>query len=523
MVSIQLDRITGLGNDLSVKAPCICTSTSNITLAGLQAIDGYTTLANDRVLVNGQTIPSQNGIYIAGTGTWIRAADLFNNTQALNGTLVLVTSGAAYINTLWHLIDPSAAGSGLVQIGSDNITFGQTTGPYLPAQGGTITGNLTIGGNLLVDGATVQMGTLALGAAINEAGDIIIASGASVAIGAAASNNIIISGTTTITAFDNVADGITRKVRFSGVLTLTHSASLFLMNNGSNIVTAANDEAVFESLGAGSWKCRSYTRASGMALANPASVVLYNSIAGLLPSAQSFSSSTVASLTVTAGQAADSTNSIMLSGGSFAWNITNGNALNGYQGGTTLPNSSTIHFFLIGVAGLGTAAGVFASTSLTPTIPGGYTLYRRIFSLNTNSSGVLLSGGATEIEGGALLYYLSTQVLDISVTTGTSASRTLYTLTVPSGIIVRPLYRATGTSATYTTLTSGGENDMVVAANLTAAPLPDMQEAVAADSAIAPRNYLTTNTSGQIGARSSSGTTNVLNFNTSGFIDFRRN
>lgn len=244
-------------------------------------------------------------------------------------------------------------------------------------------------------------------------------------------------------------------------------------------------------------------------------------ISGYISTAQTFTNSTSATMTISAGIASDSTNTVLLFGGSFAWSIANGNAINGYQSGTTLPNSSTIHFYVIAKADLSIYAS-FASTSLTPTLPSTYFYYRRIFSLNTNSSGSLISGNATEIEGGALLYYLTTQLLDINTTTGTSAARTLYTLTVPTGIKVRIIYRATALTATYTLLTSGDETDVAVAASLTAVPLVDMQDTVAQDGSLLGRNFLTTNTNGQIGARSSSGSANTLNFVTSGFIDFRR-
>lgn len=247
--------------------------------------------------------------------------------------------------------------------------------------------------------------------------------------------------------------------------------------------------------------------------------ITFNSIAGCLPTSIT-GNSTTASLTVATGQAANSTNATYITSAGYSWAVSNGNAINGYQGGATLPNSSTIHFF---ICTGGTGTGSFASTSLAPTLPTGYsTSFRRIFSLNTNSSGALIPGTAIEVEGGAILYYLTTQLLDISTTTGTSASRTLYTLTVPSGIRVGPVFRAAGTSGTGTLLTSGDETDVAVSASLTAAPLVDMQEFAAQDSAVLGRNFLTTNTSGQIGARSSGGTTNILNFVTSGFKDFRR-
>jgi hypothetical protein len=103
------------------------------------------------------------------------------------------------------------------------------------------------------------------GAALNEAAEVDVPS-ASPNIGAAASNNVRITGTTTITAFDNVAAGVTRKVRFAGALTLTHNATSLILPGGANIATAAGDEAAFTSLGSGNWVCRYYQKADGTAV-----------------------------------------------------------------------------------------------------------------------------------------------------------------------------------------------------------------------------------------------------------------
>ncbi|RTL21654.1 MAG: hypothetical protein EKK55_15650 [Rhodocyclaceae bacterium] len=91
-----------------------------------------------------------------------------------------------------------------------------------------------------------------------------IASATTTNIGAAGTMYLTITGTTTITAFDNVAAGQLRYVRFSGALTLTHNAtSLILPNNGSNITTANGDTAIFVSEGSGNWRCLMYTPVSG--------------------------------------------------------------------------------------------------------------------------------------------------------------------------------------------------------------------------------------------------------------------
>lgn len=92
---------------------------------------------------------------------------------------------------------------------------------------------------------------------LNLAAEITVAS-ATPNIGAAASNNIQITGTTAITAFDTVAAGITRSVRFAATLTLTHNGTSLILPGGQNITTVADDTAQFLSLGSGNWVCLSY-------------------------------------------------------------------------------------------------------------------------------------------------------------------------------------------------------------------------------------------------------------------------
>lgn len=87
-----------------------------------------------------------------------------------------------------------------------------------------------------------------------------IASASTVNIGASADGDFIdVTGTTTITAFDTVAAGIFRVVRFTGALTLTHNATSLILPTGGNITTVAGDIAGFRSLGSGNWVCEFYT------------------------------------------------------------------------------------------------------------------------------------------------------------------------------------------------------------------------------------------------------------------------
>ena len=107
-----------------------------------------------------------------------------------------------------------------------------------------------------------------------------VASAATTNIGAVNSQNVVISGTTTITAFDTVADGIVRNVRFSGALTLTHNATTLQLPGLANIVTVAGDRAVFTSTGGGNWICTNYERGNGLKISTyqPAAAIGYAQI-----------------------------------------------------------------------------------------------------------------------------------------------------------------------------------------------------------------------------------------------------
>jgi len=86
---------------LEAKAPCVCATTgANLTLSGLQTIDGYTTVVGDRVLVKDQTAPAQNGIYAAATGTWNRTADMVIWAQ-VPSAYVFIEMGTLNADTGW--------------------------------------------------------------------------------------------------------------------------------------------------------------------------------------------------------------------------------------------------------------------------------------------------------------------------------------------------------------------------------------------------------------------------------------
>ena len=84
-------------------APCLVATTANITLSGLQTVDGVMLAVGDRVVVKDQTTASQNGIYDAAIGAWNRSADAGTGYFFTNGKYSRVTSGATNANT-WAVL-----------------------------------------------------------------------------------------------------------------------------------------------------------------------------------------------------------------------------------------------------------------------------------------------------------------------------------------------------------------------------------------------------------------------------------
>ena len=81
---------------------------ANITLSGVQTIDGISVVAGDRVLVKDQTTASQNGIYIVNASTWTRsvAADGANEIDsAVVGVDQGTTNGGRFFTNTFKTTD----------------------------------------------------------------------------------------------------------------------------------------------------------------------------------------------------------------------------------------------------------------------------------------------------------------------------------------------------------------------------------------------------------------------------------
>ena len=96
-----------------------------------------------------------------------------------------------------------------------------------------------------------------------------ITAASSIDIGASAGETVNVTGNTGITALGTVAAGTLRWVKFTGTPQITHNATSLILPSGANITAAANDTALFRSLGSGNWECLVYIRNSGKALIAP--------------------------------------------------------------------------------------------------------------------------------------------------------------------------------------------------------------------------------------------------------------
>ena len=163
---------------LGPKAACQCATTTNITLSGLQTIDGYTTLAGDRVLVKNQTSSANNGIYIASTGSWTRSSDM-NTWSEVPGAYTVILNGTTNIDTGW-VCTASSTGT----IGTTPITWVQfsNVNTYTAGTGLTLASNQFSITNTGVTAGSYGSASQTLSATVNAQGQLSALSAQNIAI-----------------------------------------------------------------------------------------------------------------------------------------------------------------------------------------------------------------------------------------------------------------------------------------------------------------------------------------------------
>jgi len=269
-------------SNIDYKQAARVVTTTNITLAGgaPSSVDGVILAANNRVLVNGQSTATQNGLYLVQTlgtgsnGTWVRTNDTNTTGEMQSGMIVTVTEGDQYKDTLWTLTtnDP-------IVLGSSNISFQQSTSysfGNISANGTAILANtvgdavsFVAGDNISITGnataKTVTIGVIGIQSTqiVNGTSNVSIgAVNANVAISVAGTSNVAVfsTGSTVFKGNALPAANITydlgsttqrwrdiwlsNSTIYLGNTTITANSTNPLLVNGQGVVTASATDSI---------------------------------------------------------------------------------------------------------------------------------------------------------------------------------------------------------------------------------------------------------------------------------------
>lgn len=130
-------------------------TTSNITLSGEQTLQTVSMLIGDRLLVAGQTLKINNGIYIIQSGAWTRASEMPAGSNAA-GNFTHIDEGF-YPNKRFVCTNNVVNAT----VGTDDLVF-------VIGSGATLTTVLTVTGTIA---ASTNFSTTSSGANYTHAGD----------------------------------------------------------------------------------------------------------------------------------------------------------------------------------------------------------------------------------------------------------------------------------------------------------------------------------------------------------------
>lgn len=221
------------------------TDIGGIGILGVNAVSNFddafrTLMAQSRSGVDGKVV------YTAKSGNYTAVANDNNGILRFTASATLSLTAAATLATNWHLTVIADGGDVTVDPNGAETIDGAAT--LVVANGSSAR---------IVCNGTAFFAEKALSALQPYA---TIASAATTDLGTVSSQNVTVTGTTTITSFGTVAAGTFRRLVFSGILTLTHNATSLILPQGGNVVTAAGDSLEAVSLGSGNWRVTSYQK-----------------------------------------------------------------------------------------------------------------------------------------------------------------------------------------------------------------------------------------------------------------------
>jgi hypothetical protein len=224
-----------------------------------------------------------------------------------------------------------------------------------------------------------------------------------------------------------------------------------------------------------------------------------------------------ATFSVAAGQACDSSFTDMMTLAASISKTTAAWAVGGGNGGLdtgAIANSTWYHAHAIKRVDTSVVDALVSLSPTAPTLPGGYSLARRIGSMRTNASGQWTAFS----QFGDEFIWLTT-VADANGVALSLTPRTLFSLTIPTGITVNALFRAAIDGSTNQNMVSFFCPDETDQAPGGAGAGIEMVLQAASQFA-GGRFNVRSNLSGQIAARGG-GTNPTLYLNTFGWIDPR--
>jgi len=232
---------------LSWKQPVVCATTTNITLSGLQTIDGVTVVAGERVLVKSQSTTSQNGIYLASASAWSRSPDA-DTWNELISAICFVEEGSTLAGTAWYCTAQAGGTIGTTAVTWSNFSVAAS---YTAGTGLTLAANQFSITNTGVTAGAYGSASKTLTATVNAQGQLTVLADTNIAIAntqvsglgtmstQAASAVAITGGTIDGVTIGGVTAGAVTATTFTGAGTgLTGTATS--LSIGGNAATATS-------------------------------------------------------------------------------------------------------------------------------------------------------------------------------------------------------------------------------------------------------------------------------------------
>jgi hypothetical protein len=211
--------VDSIAQGLSVKTAVQVATTANITLSGIQTIDGVSLSAGNRVLVKNQTNTTENGVYDVSAGAWSRSSDSDTGVELVNA-FYFVTLGSTLQATGWTQSTP-----GPITIGTTAIVFNQFSGAA----------DYQAGNGLTKSGLTFNVGTASASRIVVNADDIDLAT---TGVVAGTYNRFTVDNygritTATAGTTDNLVEGTTN-------LFFTNARAQAAISGGASSIVSSN-------------------------------------------------------------------------------------------------------------------------------------------------------------------------------------------------------------------------------------------------------------------------------------------